>query len=122
MRPRILIVDDEPDTLKAFRRLLSRLDCDVDVAASLDDAAMALDDRVYRLIITDLRLTPAFGEEGLEILRRARTRNASTGVIVITGYGNPAVMSRARDLGAAYYFEKPVVPARLLRAVESLCQ
>ncbi len=122
MRPRILIIDDEQDTLKAFRRLLRHLDCDVDVAASMDDAALAIEEQAYRLIITDLRLTPAIGEEGLEILHRARAKDASTGVILITGYGNPAVMSRAHDLGAAYYLEKPVMPAQLMSAVERLCR
>jgi len=122
LRSRILIVDDERDTLTAFSRLLRRLECDVDVAVSIDDAASAIDGATYRLIVTDLRLTPATGEEGLEVLRRARAKNGSTEVIIVTGYGSPAVMTRAFDLGAAYYFEKPVQPARLIEAVEQLCR
>jgi len=122
LRTRILIVDDERETLSAFTQLLRRLECDIDVAVSLSDAATAIDGRTYHLIITDLRLTPTTGEEGLEILRRARQKNASTEVIVITGYGCPSVMTRAFDLGAAYYFEKPVQPARLIEAVGELCR
>jgi DNA-binding NtrC family response regulator len=122
LRTRILIVDDERDTLCAFTRLLRQLECDIDVAVSLNDAATAIDGRTYRLIITDLCLTPATGEEGLEILRRARQKNASTEVIIITGHGCPSIMTRAFDLGAAYYFEKPVQPARLMEAVGELCR
>jgi len=119
---RILIVDDERDTLTAFTRLLRRMECEIDVAVSLDDATTAIAGRRYQLIITDLRLTPTTGEEGLEVLQRARLKSGSTEVIVITGYGNPSVMARAFDMGAAYYFEKPVRPAQLIDAVETLCR
>ena len=122
MASRILIVDDERDTLIAVSRLLRRMDCEVDVAISLDDATTAIEGRRYRLVITDLRLTPATGEEGLEVLQRARLKSGTTEVIVITGYGNPSVMARAFDLGAAYYFEKPVKPSQLIEAVETLCR
>lgn len=123
MPGRILIVDDERDTLTAFTRLLQRrTECEIDVAVSLADATTAIDGRKYGLVITDLRLTPATGEEGLDILRRARLKSGSTEVIVVTGYGNPSVMGRAFELGAAYYFEKPVKPAQLMAAVETLCR
>ena len=121
MRSRILIVDDERDTLTVLSRLLRRLEVEIDVAISLSDAATAIDGRTYQLVITDLRLTPTTGEEGLEILRRARRKSTATEVIVVTGYGNPAVMTRAFELGAAYYFEKPVQPAQLIEAVGELC-
>jgi two-component system response regulator HydG len=122
LRKKILIVDDERDTLTALARLLRRLECEIDVAVSFDDAATAIDGRTYQLIITDLRLTPVTGEEGLDVLRRARQKSSSTEVIILTGYGNPAVMTRAFNLGAAYYFEKPVRSEQLLDAVEELCR
>jgi len=122
VRNRILLIDDERDTLTVFARLLRRLNCDIDTVDDLHDAEQAIDDHDYRVIITDLRLTPATGEEGLEVLRHARDKNATTDVIIVTGYGSPAVMTRAFDLGAAYYFEKPVQPAQLMEAVEELCR
>jgi hypothetical protein len=39
---------------------------------------------------------------------------------MITGYGNPEVMERARLLGADYYFEKPV-PLEMLKKALSDC-
>jgi DNA-binding NtrC family response regulator len=119
----VLIVDDEDDTLFVFSRLLRRLDCcPVDAVRTLDDAAQAIRNRSYAVVVTDLRLTGAGGEEGLDILRLARGGGAATEVIVVTGYGSPASMTKAYQLGAAYYFEKPVQPAQLLEAVETLCR
>ncbi|HYM60411.1 MAG TPA: response regulator [Thermoanaerobaculia bacterium] len=122
LRSRILIVDDESETVAALARLFRRLDCDIDSAGTIEEASRTILDRDYRAIVTDLRLTPGTGEEGLEVLRRAREKNLSTEVIIVTGYGNPSLMTKAFDLGAAYYFEKPVHPAQLLGALEELCR
>ena len=122
VQSRILIVDDEDDTLFVFSRLLRRIDgCPVDAVRTLDEAAEALRDNRYGVIVTDLRLTGADSEEGLDILRLARDAGGAE-VIVVTGYGSPSAMTKAYQLGAAYYFEKPVRPARLLEAVEALCR
>jgi len=123
VQSRILIVDDEDDTLFVFSRLLRRLEsCPVDAVRTLDEAAEALRGQRYSVVVTDLRLTGADGEEGLDILRLARDSGGETEVIVVTGYGSPSSMTKAYQLGAAYYFEKPVRPARLLEAVEALCR
>jgi len=122
MSARVLIVDDEDDTLFVFSRLVSRLNLDVDTARSLEDAHQAISENDYRVIVTDLRLTAVTGEEGLHVLRSAHEKNGNTAVIVVTGYGSPAVMTKTYELGAAYYFEKPVRPAQLLNALEALCR
>lgn len=122
MSARVLIVDDEDDTLFVFSRLVRRLNLDIDTARSFEDARQAIGDNDYRVVVTDLRLTAVTGEEGLHVLRSAHEKNGDTAVIIVTGYGSPAAMTKAYELGAAYYFEKPVRPAQLLHAVESLCR
>ena len=123
MQSRILIIDDEDDTLFVFTRLLRRIEgCPVDSVRTFDEAAEALRDNRYHVVVTDLRLSGADSEEGLDILRLARDGGGETEVIVVTGYGSPSSMTKAYQLGAAYYFEKPVRPARLLEAVETLCR
>jgi DNA-binding NtrC family response regulator len=116
----ILIVDDEDDTLFVFSRLLRRLNCPVNAVRTLEDAERAIGEHEYRVVVTDLRLSGTLSEEGLDVLRAAREKNAQ--VILVTGYGSPAAMTKAYDLGAAYYFEKPVHPAQLLGALETLCR
>jgi DNA-binding NtrC family response regulator len=115
---RILIVDDEVETLIIFQNLLKRLGCEVHAADSMEAAEALLTTTFYSVVITDLRLTGILGQEGLEILRFVKEKHAATDVILVTGYGSPEIMSEAYRLGAACYFEKPVHPLRLLEAVQ----
>ena len=121
MRKRILIVDDEDDTLFVYERLLRRLKVPVDSARTIEEAERVLGTNDYAVVLTDLRLTGVSSEEGLDILRSVRAKGHDTEVVVVTGYGSPSAMTCAYELGAAYYFEKPVAPDALLRAMEALC-
>jgi DNA-binding NtrC family response regulator len=119
-RERILLVDDDEETLTIFTALIRRLQCHVDAVASIEAAERLLDAGRYDVVITDLRLTGVLGEEGLEILQYVKEKSPKTQVILITGFGNPQLMTRAYRLGAACYFEKPVDPARLIGAIQQL--
>ena len=121
LEKRILIVDDEDETLYVYSRLLRRLRIPVDAARTKEEAEQSIGSNDYRVVVTDLRLTGVTGEEGLDILRFARSRSHDIEVVVVTGYGSPAAMTKAYQLGAAYYFEKPVGPDALLHALEALC-
>ena len=121
MKPgRVLLVDDEEETLLVYKNLVRRLACEVDAVQTIENAERLISTGLYRVIVTDLRLTGVLGEEGLEILRYVKDRSPSTEVILVTGYGSPDILSKAYRLGAAYYFEKPVHPIRLLEALKEL--
>lgn len=117
---RVLLVDDDEETLTILAVLIRRLHCHVDAVTSIEAAEKLLDAGRYDLVITDLRLTGVLGEEGLEILRYVKEKSPKTRVILVTGFGNPQLMSRAYRLGAACYFEKPIDPARLFDAIQQL--
>lgn len=119
-RMRILLVDDDEETLVIFSALIRRLQCHVDAVTSIEAAERLLDAGRYDVVITDLRLTGVLGEEGLEILQYVKEKNPTTQVILVTGFGNPQLMTRAYRLGAACYFEKPVDPGRLIGAIQQL--
>jgi two-component system response regulator PilR (NtrC family) len=108
MQKNVLVVDDETTILLAFKKLLKTPGVDVDTAESMEDVKVLLIDKYYDAVIADLRLSGISGEEGLEVIRYVKERNPETKVILITAFGNQEVMSRAYNLGAAFYFEKPV--------------
>ncbi len=108
MQKNVLVVDDETTILLAFKKLLKTPGVDVDTAESMEDVKVLLIDKYYDAVIADLRLSGISGEEGLEVIRYVKERNPETKVILITAFGNQDVMSRAYNLGAAFYFEKPV--------------
>ncbi len=120
MQKKLLIVDDEESTLLALKRLLGSPRLEVDVSQTLEEAEEKIRAGGYDVVIADLRLTGILGEEGLEIIQYVRDHSPQTNVILVTGYGDPAIMQRAFSLGAAFYFEKPVKSSVLTEALRSL--
>ena len=104
MRESILVVEDEKilrvtleDALKAEGyAVLSVLDG--------NDALAALEEGVFSLVITDIRLPNA---GGLEILKKCITESPTTPVIMMTAYGNIKDAVEAMQIGAFDYISKP---------------
>ncbi|HNZ64649.1 MAG TPA: response regulator [Smithella sp.] len=120
MKQRILIVDDEKAILMAFKKLLSSGNVDVDTAETIDETENLLKENIYNVAMVDLRLTGVTGEEGLVIIKYIKEFYPRTEVILVTGYGSSCVMEKARTMGAAFYFEKPVSVQTLKDALKSL--
>jgi len=120
VKNRILFVDDEKAFLIVSKKLLTRDWVEVHTAETKDEALAMIDENEYDVVITDIRLTGVFGKEGIDILRYVKEHKPQTHVILITGYGSPAIKKKAIALGAAYYFEKPVSLFILRDALEKL--
>ena len=116
----MLLVDDEPAILMAFKKLLQSHEMCVDTAESIEYAKELLDRRAYDAVIADLRLSGFAGEEGLEVIRYVKERHSETDIILITAYGNQDVMKKAYSMGTAFYFEKPVSANIIKNALKSL--
>ena len=116
----ILIVDNEPAILLAFRKLLTTARIVVHTAETFEEALLKIDNNEYLAVVADLRLTGVGGKEGLDILNHIKKRNSRIFFILITGYGNPEIRERALADGADGYFEKPVSCARIQEALAQL--
>ena len=114
---RILVVDDEPATLFAYRKLIEKDGLTVDISANLEDAVRHIRERSYLAVISDLRLAGSDNRDGLEILRVIRKERPGTHTILATGFGDSEVEKLARALGVSYYFKKPVTPSDILNAL-----
>jgi DNA-binding NtrC family response regulator len=117
---RILVVDDEITFLLGLKKFLQEPEMSVDVSETFDDAIALLQSRDYDFVITDIRLTGALSEEGMDILKYLKGYKSGIKVIVITGYGSREVMQKAYSLGADSYFEKPVSAGTLLNTMKKL--
>jgi len=120
MGKHLLLVDDESTILMAFKKLLQNPEISVDTAETIESAKELVDRRPYDAVIADLRLSGFAGEEGLEIIKYVKGHRPETQIILVTAYGNQDVMKRAYNLGAAFYFEKPVSTNILKNALKSL--
>lgn len=105
-KKQILIVDDEPMSLKAISIALSK-DSDYQVIKASDGktALRLIEEEQIDLVLTDMKLPDI---DGITILKNAKHRNPDTSVIVMTGYGTVESAVLAMKDGAENYLTKPI--------------
>ncbi|MFM1852229.1 MAG: hypothetical protein RIS54_1913 [Verrucomicrobiota bacterium] len=114
--PLILLVDDERDLLAAFSAQLGD-SFRIETANSAAEADIILGLQPVDLIITD-HVMP--GENGLDFRMRVQEHFPATKRILVTGYMNPDLITRATALaGLSAFLVKPVNRAQLLGAVQT---
>jgi len=109
----VLVVDDEPDLLTLYELTLLREGLEVETAASVAQAREMLQSRVFRAVISDMRLPDG---TGLDLLQWLEKGGRPEKVIVVTAYGSPENAVTALKAGAFDYLTKPV-DLRQFRAV-----
>ena len=115
MRPRILVVDDEPSIRKVLHAQLTREGYEVDAAADGAAAIERLAAAPWNLVVSDLRM-PGIG--GLELLAHVQTHHPGLPVIVITAHGTVDTAIEALKLGAQDFITKPFDLAEMRAAIE----
>ena len=107
VRPRILVVDDDPPSRKLAERILEPLDADVVNAKDGIEALEALKGSKAHLILSDIYMPNMDGFELLEYLRKDETLKGIP-VIVLTVDADIAVREKALKLGAVDFITKPI--------------
>ncbi len=114
-KPSVLLIDDEPYILELMRVGLEK-DYEVETVTSAEEATLLTGTRQYDLIVCD-QVMP--GQNGLEFLMRSAERHPATRRIMLTGYINPELLSRAVPLaGLSACILKPAHPDELKRAIQ----
>jgi two-component system, NtrC family, response regulator PilR len=114
--PRVLVVDDEPDILELLELALLRMGLVVERAANVREALQKLDENVYDLCLTDMRMPDG---EGLDIVSHIAEHNLDVPVAVITAHGNLDNAVAALKAGAFDYLSKPVALDQLRALIKS---
>ncbi|MEJ8849357.1 ATP-binding protein [Variovorax rhizosphaerae] len=109
---RCLVLDDDPVILDGSRTLLSQWGCRVDCAATAAEAhaLLANPENAFDAILCDLQL--AGNDDGLTVIRNARTLQPDALAVLISGATGPDVLQRLRQEGVLL-LTKPVAPAKL---------
>lgn len=119
MKPRILIVDDEPVTLELIVERLGIEGYEVEVVASGEEALAVSGRNSFKVVLTDLSMP---GMSGMEVLAHFTRNSPETLVIVLTGYGTIETAVEAMKRGAYDYLSKPAnldeIVLTLRRAIE----
>jgi two-component system KDP operon response regulator KdpE len=115
-RPRVLVVDDEQQILRALRTSLRGAGYDVETAETAEGALAAAAMRPPDAVILDLVLPDGTGTEVCRELRKW----SSAPVIVLSAVGDEHEKIAALDAGADDYVTKPVGIDELLARLRAV--
>jgi CheY-like chemotaxis protein len=118
---RVLVVDDEPDTLEILCTVLSRYGATARAAASSADALKAVVEWKPNVLVSDLGMP---GEDGFALIFKVRAlapeQGGDTPAAALTAYVRDEDRVRALAAGYQTHIPKPVEPSVLAAAVAGL--
>ncbi len=121
VRPKILVVDDEPEAVELVEFNLKQAGFDVAVAADGAEAIKKARSLMPNLIVLDLMLPEV---DGLEVCKMLRRDSATAKVPIIMLTAKAAEIDRilGLELGADDYITKPFSPRKLVLRIKRILQ
>lgn len=113
--PQVLIMEDEVSVAKGLGMVLSEEGYYVDLAMTGSSALDSFNQKMFDLLVADLRLPDI---DGMEVIKQVKRRRPDTEVLVITGYSTVNTAVEAMKLGASDYLSKPFTDDEFLSAVK----
>jgi len=113
--PQVLIMEDEASVAKGLGMVLSEEGYQVDLAMTGRSALDSFNQKIFDLLVADLRLPDI---DGMEVIKQVKRRRPDTEVLVITGYSTVTTAVEAMKLGASDYLSKPFTEDEFLAAVK----
>jgi DNA-binding NtrC family response regulator len=110
MKPRILVVDDDPGTQRSLAHALELEGYAAVTAGSAAEALSRLQSDAVQAVLSDVVMP---GVSGLELLQSLRERAPELPVILMSGQASIETAVKATQLGAVDFVEKPVGLERL---------
>ncbi len=121
VKPKILVVDDEPEAVELVRFNLEQAGFDVVAAADGAEALKRARSTVPSLILLDLMLPEIDGLEVCKMLRRDPA-TAALPIIMVTAKAAEIDRILGLELGADDYVTKPFSPRELVLRVKRILQ
>ena len=115
-KPKILIVDDQPEMLDMMAFLLARAGCEIQTAHAGNEGLRLAQQLEFDLIVLDIDLPDI---SGFEICRRLKEDPRVSGIPVVFVTGRFHEEDRRRGLasGAADYIDKPFDVSHFVRRI-----
>lgn len=121
MSKRLLVVDDEPNLLRAVGACLRGEGFDVVTARSGAEALVRVAESVPDLIVSDVRM-PGMGGYQLARQLRASARTALTPVVFLTAKDETTDRIEGFRAGVDAYLTKPFEPDELVAVIRSILE
>ena len=115
-KPRVLIVDDEPETIRGLTLGLRSRGYPVEAAFNAAEAIRLLGDPSrFGMVVTDYSMP---GINGIEFLGVVRAGCGPLPVILMTAYGNTDVLVDALRNNCDGFIEKPFTVEEIITEIE----
>ena len=111
---RILVIDDNPTVVDILGTYLREEGYGVLGALTSDEGLKLAILSRPELVLLDIALP---GKNGIELLKRIRSINPTSRVIMVTGNIDAALARKSLELGALAYIDKPFDLAYLKRVI-----
>ena len=125
---RVVIVEDSYLVRESLVHLLS-VDNRVEVVGVCGDShtlGSLIERELPRVVMTEIRVPPRSGPEGIRIARRLRETHPDIGVLILSQYGDPAYAEQLLETGSSHrgYLLKERIRHRgeLVGAIESVAR
>ncbi len=112
----VLLVDDDPGILRAYRRALSPLGLHIVCAGGGAEVPALLRREPFDVVVSDVSMT---GLDGFGVLREVQAHDPDLPVVLVTSGPSLESVIRALDLGAHRFLLKPIDPQALAAAVRA---
>lgn len=114
---RVLLVEDDPDTLEVTSMLLTQGGYDVATAKSVAQALTEVHDHQFDLLISDIALADG---SGLDLMREIHERHKDLKGIALSGFGTQEDVRRTKLAGFTAHLTKPVSFPRLVTTIRQV--
>jgi DNA-binding NtrC family response regulator len=112
-KTRILVVDDDVNILRVFKRILEKEGYIVETAETGTDAITKIQKAKFTVYLVDVRLPDM---DGTDLLLKI-PKDPKIIKIIVTGFSTNEVGKKAADYGANDFLVKPVKPEELIVTV-----
>ncbi|MDX2212323.1 MAG: ATP-binding protein [Oculatellaceae cyanobacterium bins.114] len=120
---RVLVVDDEPDSLELLKVFLEQEGAIATTVASAEQALKVLIQDSFDVLVSDIGMPKI---NGYELLRQVRAlpgeQNRMIPAIALTAYAGERNQQQAFEAGYHIHLSKPIEPNRLITAIATLTQ
>lgn len=115
--PSILIIEDDITFSLMLTTWLGKKGFEVTTSSSVSDAKSRIENNLFDLILSDLRLPDG---DGIDLLKWMKKKDSSIPLIMMTSYADIQTAVQAIKLGASDYISKPLNPDELLGKIRDV--
>jgi DNA-binding NtrC family response regulator len=113
-----LIIEDDEATRIVLRKMLERVQIDVEEAVNGMDGLLALKRKKFDVVLLDVSMPKMNGEQVMNVLHK---RNESHPIIVVSAYLTKERIMKLMQLGVKEFIHKPFNIDKFYQTINKFC-